>query len=201
MIQNINNSIFRSEYWITAASEIHRVRSIIFAGLTIAIGTVLNLIYIPVGVNLKISSAFLVLAFGSMLFGPVVGLLAGFAYDIIGFMLFPSNVFFPGYTLSSMLEFFIYGLFLYHRQISIMRIFIMKFLVDFFIHVLLGSLWSKILFGKAYYYFFINSIVKNSIMLPIEVIAFTMLLQIFLNPLMREGLITKQKGKYIPFIK
>lgn len=201
MLKNDNiNSIFTSGYWVTAAAEIHKVRSLVFAGLTIAMGIVLSLIYIPVGMNLRISAAFLALALGSMIFGPIVGLFAGFAYDIIGFMIFPSNVFFPGYTLSTMLEFFIYGLFLYRRQISILRIFIMKFLVDFIIHVCLGSLWSEMLYGKGYYYFFVNGIVKNIIMLPIEVIMFVTLLQIFMNIFVHEGLMPKQKGKYIPII-
>lgn len=200
MIKNATVSIFTAEYWVTAAAEIHRLRSLVIAGLTIALGTVLSSIYIPVGLNLRISSAFLALALGSMIFGPVVGLIAGLAYDLVGFLILPSTVFFPGYTLSTMLEFFIYALFLYRSQISILRIFIMKFLINFIIHVGLGSLWSSILYGKGYYYFFIKSLVKNTLMLPIEVILLTLILQIFIRVLHREGLIPKQNRKYIPFI-
>ena len=200
MFKNNNVSIFSTKYWITATSEVHNLKSLVLAGLTIALGTVLGSIYIPVGINLRISFSFLILAFGSMIFGPVVGLFAGLAYDLIGFLLFPSNVFFPGYTLSTMLEFFIYWIFLYHKQITIVRIIIMKAIVNFIIHVGLGSLWSKILFGKGYYYYFAKSIIKNTLMLPIEVIMLVTLLQIFLKILVHEGLIPKQKGKYIPFI-
>ncbi|QAT40969.1 folate family ECF transporter S component [Clostridium sp. JN-9] len=200
MTKNSISPIFTSQYWITASSEFHNLKSLIFAGLTIALSAVLSSIYIPVGLNLRISFSFLVIAFGSMVFGPVVGLSAGFAYDLIGYLMVPSTVFFPGYTLSSMLEFFIYGIFLYKCQVSVLRIFLSKFIINFGIHVGLGALWSKILFNKGYYYFFIKSLVKNAIMLPIEVFMLVTLLQIFLPILAYKGIVPKQKNKYIPLI-
>ena len=200
MTKNSTFSIFTAKYWVTASSEFNNLKPIVFAGLTLALGTVLSSIYIPVGLNLRISFAFLVMAFGSMVFGPVVGLAAGFAYDLIGYFMIPSTVFFPGYTLSTMLEFLIYGIFLYKCQISVLRVFLSKFIIDFGIHVGLGSLWSKILFDKGYYYFFIKSLVKNAVMLPIEVFMLVVLLQIFIPILAHEGIVPKQKSKYIPLI-
>lgn len=193
-----DQSVFKAGYWAGAASEFRKIRSLVFAGLTIALGTVLNNITIPVGENLHISFAFLAVAFGSMIFGPVVGLSVGFAYDLAGFVLAPSAVFFPGYTLSSMLEFFLYGIFLYRSRFSVLRIAAVKALVNFGIHVGLGSLWSQILFGKGYYYFFFKSLVKNTVMLPIEIAMLVAALQLFLPFLVREGIIPKQERKFIP---
>lgn len=200
MFKNSSFSIFTPKYWITACSEFRNPRSLVFAGLTIALSTVLSSLYIPVGVNLRITTAFLALALGSMVFGPAVGLFAGLAYDLIGFLLIPATVFFPGYTLSSMLEFFIYGLFLYRSKISVLRVFLCKLVIDFGIHVGLGCLWSSMLYSHGYYYFFIKSLVKNAIMLPIEVVMLVALLQVFLPLLTRQGIIPKQKKKYIPLI-
>ena len=192
--------IFTPKYWFTACSEFRNPRSLVFAGLTIALSIVLSSLYIPVGINLRITTAFLALALGSMIFGPVVGLFAGLTYDLIGYLLIPATVFFPGYTLSSMLEFFIYGIFLYRCKISVLRVFFCKLIIDFGIHVGLGCLWSSMLFGKGYYYFLIKSLIKNSIMLPIEVIMLIALLQLFLPALAHQGIIPKQKSKYIPLI-
>ena len=200
MLKGSTYSIFTPKYWITACSEFQDLRSLVFAGLTIALSTVLSSLYIPVGVNLRITTAFLALALGSMIFGPVVGLSAGLAYDLIGYLFIPATVFFPGYTVSSMLEFFIYGIFLYRCKISVLRVFLCKFIIDFGIHVGLGCLWSSMLFGKGYYYFFIKSLIKNAIMLPIEVVMLVVLLQIFLPVLAHQGIIPKQKSKYIPLI-
>lgn len=200
MSKNSIYSIFTSTYWITACSELRNLRSIIFAGLAIALASVLSSLYIPIGVNLRITTAFLAIAISSMVFGPIVGLSVGLAYDLFGYLFTPTMVFFPGYTLSSMLEFFIYGIFLYRCKISVLRVFLCKFIIDFGIHVGLGCLWSSMLFGKGYYYFFIKSFIKNTIMLPIEVIMLIVLLQIFLPVLARQGIIPKQKSKYIPLI-
>ncbi len=87
-------SIFTSKYWITASSEFRNLRSLVFAGLTIALGTVLSSLYIPVGLNLRVTTAFLALALGSMIFGPIVGLSAGLAYDLIGYLFIPPPPFF-----------------------------------------------------------------------------------------------------------
>lgn len=193
-------SIFTSKYWITASSEFRNLRSLVFAGLTIALGTVLSSLYIPVGLNLRITTAFLALALGSMIFGPIVGLSAGLAYDLIGYLFIPATAFFPGYTLSSMLEFFIYGIFLYRCKISVLRIFLCKLIVDFGIHVGLGCLWSSMLFGKGYSYFFMISLVKNAVTLPIEVVVLVVLLQIFLPVLAHQGIIPRQTKKYIPLV-
>ncbi|CAB1254676.1 Folate family ECF transporter S component [Ruminococcaceae bacterium BL-6] len=192
--------IFTSKYWAAASSEFRNLRSLVFAGLTVALGTVLSSISIPVGMNLHITFAFVVLAFGSMVFGPVVGLSAGVAYDLVGFLMMPSSVFFPGYTLSSMLEFFIYGVFLYRCRISVVRVFLCKLMVDFGIHVGFGSLWSQILFGKGYYYFFIKSLVKNAVMLPVEVLMLLVLLRIFLPVLEHGDIVPKRKSRHIPFL-
>lgn len=199
MSENHFNSVFTPSYWVAAAREFRNLRSLVLAGLTVAIGVALGAFYIPLDVNLRITPAFLAYVFGAAMFGPVVGLAAGFAYDMTGFLLFPSGVFFPGYTLSAMLEFFIYGLFLYRRRITVWRIFICKIIVDFGVHVCLGALWSVILYGKGYYYYFVKSLLKNAIMLPIEVAALAALFQILIPILRRGGFLPEQRGNRLPF--
>lgn len=194
------HSIFTTEYWETAAAELRNPRSLVFAGLTVALGTVLSTLYIPVGLNLRITGAFLAVALGSMVFGPVVGLSAGLAYDLVGFLLMPATVFFPGYTLSTMLEFFLYGIFFYRRPLSILRIFSCKFLVDFGIHVGLGALWSHMLYEKGYLYFLTKSLVKNAVMLPVEVLLLAAVFQVFLPVLVRGDIIPKPKSRFLPLI-
>ncbi len=56
------------------------------------------------------------------------------------------------------------------------------------------------LFGKGYSYFFMISLVKNAVMLPIEVVVLVVLLQIFLPVLAHQGIIPRQTKKYIPLV-
>ncbi len=200
MINKKNRSNEICGYWIKASSEFHQIKSLIIAGLTIALGTMLSSLNITVGLNLRISFTFIALALGSMIFGPLVGLFTGFAYDLINFIIFPSPIFFAGYTLSAMLEFFLYGLFLYRSRLTVIRIIFMELTVNLIIYIGLGSLWSSMMYGRGYYYFLIKSIVKNTIMLPIKIVILVMLIQLLLPVLIRERLINKQNGRYIPFI-
>ncbi len=198
MLQNVRSSFLSPAYWAAAAAELKRPRSLVLAGLTAALSAVLSSVYIPVGLNLRVTAAFLAVAFGSMLFGPVVGLFAGLASDLVGYVLSPGGVFFPGYTFSSMLAFFLYGLFLYRSRPTVLRILLMKLLINYGVHVGLGSLWSNILYGKGYSYFFARSLLKNTILLPLEVAALAAVFHALLPLLRRQGLLPEQDGKKLP---
>lgn len=198
MEKNVRNPVFTAAYWSGAAGELRRPRSLVLAGLAAALSAVLSSLYIPVGINLRATAAFLAVAFGSLLFGPVVGLFAGLASDLVGYVLSPGGAFFPGYTLSTMLEFFLYGLFLYRRRLTVLRILAVKFLVNFGVHVGLGALWSSMLYGKGYYYFFARSLLKNALLLPVEVAALAAVFRAFLPLLVREGFLPAQGGKKLP---
>lgn len=197
MQKNGTFSIFSFKYWQAAAAEFKSLRSITFAALVIALSIVIGSLFIPVGESLRIKFSFLVISVGAMIYGPVVATVAGAASDVVGYLMFPSGVFFPGYTLSAMLGAFIYGLFLYRTRITVLKILLAKFLVNFVVNVGLGSLWSAMMFGKGYIYYFAKSIIKNTLMLPIEVIMLVVLLQLLLPILMRLKLVPEQESKRI----
>lgn len=193
-------SIFSLHYWKTAARELNHLKILTLAAVLIALSVVLSSFYIPVAENLHISFTFLVMSLGAVIYGPVVGLVVGAVSDIVGFIIHPFGMFFPGYTLSAMLGCFIYGIFFYRKRITILRIFLAKFLVNFVVNVGLGCLWSSILIGKGYLFFLANSLIKNTLMLPIEVFLLYAVLQILLPVLIRIGAVTEQHSNHIPII-
>lgn len=193
-------SIISLEYWHTAFSELRNLRTITFAGIIISLSIAIDSFYIPVSESLHISLTFIPFSIGAIVFGPIVGLFSGMIFDILNFAIHPSGVFFPGYAISSMLELFIYGIFLYNCRLTILRIFMAKLITNYGIHVFLGSLWNKILFNKGFIYFFAKSLIKNTIMLPIEVFACVLLLQILFPILTTTGSLKNQNSRTIPFI-
>lgn len=193
-------SVFSAAYWKAAAAECHKINRLTLAALVIALSVVIGSFSIPVATNLHISFNFLVVAFGAMIYGPFVGIIAGAAIDIIGYILHPFGAFFPGYTLSSMLGCLIYALFLYRSRISVLRLFLAKLIVNFGVNVGLGCLWSAILMGKGYLFFLTNSLIKNTLMLPIETVMLAAVLQIVLPALIRAHLIQDQHSKHISLI-
>lgn len=95
-------------------SELRNIRCIAAVGVFIAIFVVLDGFgSIRIGEFLKINFAYLALAAVGMLFGPAVGSVAGFACDLVGYLVNPVGGFIPWLALITALEGMIYGLFLY----------------------------------------------------------------------------------------
>lgn len=94
--------------------ELRNIRCLAAVGVFIAIFVVLDgFCSIRIGDFLKINFAYLALAVIGMLFGPTVGLISGFACDLVGYFINPVGAFIPWFALITALEGMIYGLFLY----------------------------------------------------------------------------------------
>lgn len=97
-----------------SANEFKNLRSIIITGLLIAVSMALETFTIEIPYA-KVNFAFLAIAVIGMLFGPTVGLAAGFLCDIVGYIARPSGGFLFVYVLIAMLQGLIYGLVLYKK--------------------------------------------------------------------------------------
>lgn len=186
---------FQKQYWVSAFSEMKNLRKVVFAALVIAMRVAMAGIFIPVGPNLRVYFHFFVTAFGGLVCGPVMALMIGFGADILGVLLFPSGAYFFGYTLSAMAGALVYGLFLYKRPISMVRIALCKAVVSIGVNVLLGSLWSALLYSKGYYYYFVQSITKNILLLPVEVVVLYLFFKLILPSAAKIGLIPAEQAK------
>ncbi len=168
------SSPFSSRYWKKAIENVSNIRIIVLTAFFIAMYCLFNMTFrIKVSENLNIMINYIPSSLCGMVGGPFVSLIYGFISDIIGFFLRPEYGFFPGYTISTMATSFIFSLFLFgakHNFFLYIRIAISKICVNIFINIFLNCLWSQILFGKGYFYYLATSIVKNIILLPVEII-------------------------------
>lgn len=192
--------IFSPGYWKSATKQYTFLHIIAIVGVLIAVDLALSTLYIPVAENLRIKFDFLSRAVIGMVGGPFLALSSGMIADLLGFVLHPSGPFFPGYTLSAMLGSLVYALFFYRSKINIIRIVLAKLTVNLFINVMLGSVWSMIIGQHGYIYYLSKSIIKNSLMLPIECILLYLLFTGLLPVLSKMKLVPKPDKKYIPFI-
>lgn len=197
-VLNSYSTPFSAAYWRDAFSEFKDMRMIVLAALIIALRIVLNAVSIPISDSLSIKFTYIVNAFGSMIYGPAVGFVAGGLEDIVSFLLSPQGAFFPGFTITSALGSFFYGIFLYRSQVTIFRLFLAKLSVNALLNVCLDSFWKSILYGKGYIYYFAKGIVKNSIMLPIEVVILTIFFGVAIPAIKRYRMIPVQNNKIIP---
>ncbi len=166
---NTQSNPLKADYWRAAAAEFRNLRSLTTVAVFLAVTIIISGLFVPLGDNLKVFFTFLTKAVYCTVGGPLMGLAAGFAEDIVGYMMYPDGGFFFGYTVSSMLGSFIYGLCFYRTKITLPRIIIAKVSVNLFVNMGLGCLWSQILFGKGYLYYLGKSTAKNLLLLPLEV--------------------------------
>ena len=181
-------------YWADARAQLKNVRMLTLAGIITAASIVLESfpIYL-LGTSLKIYFSFLVISLGCYVYGPAVGILVGFANDTLGFLISSfGEPYFPGYLITAMLSGLIYGTLLYRQRITVLRLVVVRLVINYGSNVLLGSVWKAMLYGKGYYYYFTTGLVKNTTMLPIEVLLMVLMFQLTLPALARSGLLPKE---------
>ena len=86
---------FSKDYWRLAFSEMRNPRTLVFAALVLALRIAVKPLSITLAGDLTEGIGFIINAFGSMVYGPVVALLSGALSDTLGFLVFPSGVYFP----------------------------------------------------------------------------------------------------------
>ena len=188
---------WQAEYWRCAFGELKKLRILCLAAVMAGLIVAVELIYIPVGENLRIMFSFLLLALCGAISGPVVTAMVGVVSDILGAVIFPSGAFFPGYTLTAVVTSLLFALFLYRQRITVLRLACCKLSVNLFANVLLNSVWSSILMGKGYVYYLSKSIVKNALLLPIEILMLAFMFGALYPLLRRYDVAVKQRHRLI----
>lgn len=134
----------------------------------------------------KISFAFVPTMLCAIWLGPKWTILLNVLGDVIGAILFPTGPYFIGYTISTAVAGFIYGIFLYKKEgmytdkQMFIRLIISTTLVAVIVNAGLNTLWTSITTGKAFIVLLSARILKELIMIPIHVLVI-MFLQKFLR--------------------
>ena len=179
-------------YWRSAAGELKDLRRLVFMALMIAACIVLSHCSIRLGESLSLSVTFLARALCSLVCGPLAVIVFGAAEDTLSFFLSSGGYpYFPGYMLTTITGCMIYALFFYRAKITWRRIILAKLLTNIQ-NVLLGALWSAILYSKGYLYYLTQSAVKNALYLPLQILLLGFLLQAVLPVMQRQRWLPEQ---------
>lgn len=171
---------FSRAYWKLACSELKSVRILVLAAMITALRIAVKSINIPLGPDLYVTIGFFVNAIGSMIYGPVVGLLTGAVSDTIGYLMAPGRgaYFFP-FIFSEMMGSFLFGLFLYRAKLSTGRVMLSRFTVTLLCNLILDPLllyWQYALIGKGYALLSLHRIIKNITLFPVQSLLLIVLL-------------------------
>ena len=195
--QTCYHSPLTPSYWRCALREFRSLRTLVFSALMIAACVALSYVpSVPAVAGVKLTSwGFLARSTCALVGGPLNALVFGLAEDTISYLLHPTGPYFPGYALTTMLGTFTYAVFFYRARMTVLRIFLAK-LCNNVQNVLLGSLWSAILYDKGYLYYVTTRVFTNTVRLPFEVLILTVLFSALLPVLYRARLIPNQLGEH-----
>ncbi len=161
---------------VGSAKNLKSVPALAVSAMMTAIVVVLSFYTLRPTEFLKISFAFLPLCIIGALYGPVFGGLVGIAADLISYAISPAGPYFIGFTISGFLSGFIYGIFLYKKNVSLPRVIFAKLTISLFVQIGLNSVWLKLLYGTPIIAMMPTRLLKNAALLPIEVaLMFTVL--------------------------
>ena len=182
---------FSREYWRMAAGELKNVRVLVFAAMMIALRVALKPVSVPVAADLRINVAFFVNAYGAMIMGPVAAILAAAVTDTLGCLLFPTGTYFFPFILTEIAGSLIFALFFYRARITVRRVVLSRFCIDFFVNILLTtpimSLYYRLVLGRNYTLFHLPRIVKNLALFPIESVLLVLFLRALIPPTAKVG--------------
>ena len=185
--------MFTYSYWKKAVQQIRNIRVLALCAVFVALQVMSSSVFVQVSENLRIYFSFIFTALFSCIGGPVMALISGFCADIISFMLFPTGAFFFGYTLSAMLGAFIFGLFLWDTKITALKLIFSRVVITGLINILLGSIWTTMLYSKGFWFYVTKSAIKNIALLPFEIFILIVLFRALLPILYRKQLTKTSK--------
>ena len=179
---------FCRDYWRDAAAELKDIKMLVVTALMIALRIALKPFAIYIGPQMAIQTATLATALGAMIFGPVVAIPAAIVSDTVGFMIFPTGDYFLPFMLTEIASTMAYALCLYRAKPSATRVMIARFIICFFVNVIL----QQFIFAWQYTYMgnpekakesimgimTVSRIFKNLFFFPIETVVITLFLKV-----------------------
>lgn len=159
-----------NSYYHEAISEFKSVKSICVSAMMTAINTLIGAFKISFSNILVLSFASLAVAPCAIFCGPFLTATVSAIADILKYMIRPDGPFFIGFTINEFLTGLIYGFFFYKvSNISWKRCLLARICIVLLINMCLTPIWLHILYGNSLWVLVSARIVKNIVMLPIDV--------------------------------
>ena len=117
----------------------------------------------------RIGFGFIPIAFGSMLYGPVVGTIVAVVADVLGAVIQGAG-YWPGFGLSAALYGVTYGVFLYRREKSCKNITVCVILQAIIIDALMGALWYYIYTSMTFPVALTGRSINALVMIPVKIV-------------------------------
>ena len=176
-----------------SAAELKNLRSVTGAGLLLSLSILLTYFFrLDFGGSLSVGLAFNATALMGMIYGPVVAGIANGLGDIIKCIIKPQGPYFFGYTFNVMVAGMIYGLFLYKKKPTLLRVAAVKTTINLLVNAIMNTFWMALLGGKGFYAMIPVRVIKNITLLPAEIAILYVVLNATQKALIRAGYMKRQ---------
>lgn len=172
-------------------SKFKNVQVLTAAAMLTAIAVILGFFKVPLSPTIEIRFAVLPIAVSGAMFGPGVAAVVGILSDVGGYLLKPTGPFFPGFTISAAISGIIFGVFLYKKRVSLVRVTLAMIARTVIVSILLNSYWLTILYNKGFMPILGGRVIKEVFLLPI----FIAMLMLLLKLLEKTGMLLKRERK------
>ena len=172
--------------WKESLDELRDVYVLTCCGILAALAVALKFVAsIDIGEYIRIGFSDLPGMAVSVLFGPAAGGIFWGMLDIIKYIVAPTGPFFPGFTVSAVINGILFGLILYRRPLSVQRIFAAQLLSKVVVSLCINTFWLSVLYGNAFLVMLPARALTNAVMLPIDT-ALTFVILRFVSKLWRQ---------------
>lgn len=171
-------------------------QKIAYAAILISLNIVLTRFLSIQTQFLRISFSFLPMAILSILVNPLLCGLSSAISDILGFLIFPTGPYFPGFTLSAFLYGLIYGLFFYKKKITLLKIIISNIIVVVLVDLCLNTIWLVILYNMNLEVILVARVIKSAITLPVQIVIIYLTKILFIDKFLNRIIIKEQYEDY-----
>ncbi len=158
-------------------TELKNPRTVAICSMMVAINVILGYFTLNFSSYLRVGFGFVTLPVVAMFFGPVAALASGILQDLISFILKPTGGYLFTLTLNVGISGMIYGLMLYKKKITFLRVFFVKLLIIVVVNIILNSIGLSATVGSGLIGILPARIIKNIILLPIQSIIVYLLLK------------------------
>ena len=161
-----------------SAGELRQLRVITTCGILAALGVALKFVAsIDIGNYIRIGFSELPNFVAAALFGPVAGGVFAGVLDVLKYIVAPNGPFLPLFTLTAVVKGIIFGMVLYKKPVSWLRVFVAQLLGSLVCSVFLNTLWLKLLYGQAILAILPGRLIQNAFSIPINTVICYFLLQ------------------------
>ncbi|MEG1448878.1 MAG: folate family ECF transporter S component [Oscillospiraceae bacterium] len=168
---------------LSSIKELKNLKSLIVLSLLIALNISLGIFTIPLPFGATVGISFVAIASAGYLFGPVCAGTAAALCDIIKYILHPTGPFNPGFTICAIIGGFIYGIFLYKKNVTIKNCIFAKVFIALIVNITLNTLFISLTYGKSFWGILPLRIVKNITCIPVETVILYHFLRFVIEPI------------------